>query len=45
VDLGHHLLWKAAWNYAQYGENSFAGPTNSRYFHANNATFSVRWAF
>jgi len=45
VDLGHGLTWNAGWNYAQYGEKSFAGPTDARYFHANNATFSVRWAF
>ena len=36
---------KLAWNYYQYGEGSFVGPTSPRYFHANNATFSLRWAF
>jgi len=45
VDLGHNLTAKAGWNYYQYGEGSFVGPTDSRYFHANNATFSLRWAF
>ena len=45
VDLGHNLTWKASWNYYQYGEKSFVGPTDPRYFHANNATFSLRWAF
>lgn len=45
VDIGHHLSWNADWNYYQYGEKSFVGPTNPRYFHANNATFSLRWAF
>ena len=45
VDLGHDLTAKAAWNYYQFGEGSFVGPTNPRYFHANNATFSLRWAF
>ena len=45
VDMGHHLSWIAAWNYYQYGEKSFVGPTDPRYFHANNATFSLRWAF
>jgi hypothetical protein len=45
VDIGHHLTWSAGWNYYQYGEKSFVGPTTSRYFHANNATFSLRWAF
>jgi hypothetical protein len=45
VDIGHNLSAKAGWNYYQYGEGSFVGPTNPRYFHANNATFSLRWAF
>ena len=45
VDLGHNVTAKAGWNYYQYGEGSFVGPTNPRYFHANNATFSLRWAF
>ena len=45
VDIGHHLTWNAGWNYYQYGEKSFVGPTDPRYFHANNATFSLRWAF
>jgi hypothetical protein len=45
VDIGHNLTWRAGWNYYQYGEKSFVGPTNPRYFHANNATFSLRWAF
>jgi len=45
VDIGHNLTAKAGWNYYQYGEKSFVGPTDPRYFHANNATFSLRWAF
>ena len=45
IDIGHHLSWKASWNYYQYGEKSFVGPTDPRYFHANNATFSLLWAF
>ena len=45
VDLGHNLTWKGSWNYYQYGEKSFVGPTDPRYFHANNATFSLQWAF
>jgi hypothetical protein len=45
VDIGHNLTARAGWNYYQYGEGSFVGPTSARYFHANNATFSLRWAF
>jgi hypothetical protein len=45
VDIGHNLTARAGWNYYQYGEGSFVGPTSPRYFHANNATFSLRWAF
>lgn len=45
VDIGHDLTAKAGWNYYQYGEKSFVGPTDPRYFHANNATLSLRWAF
>jgi hypothetical protein len=44
-DLGHNLAAIGAWNYYQYGEGSFVGPTLPRYFHANNSTFSLRWAF
>ncbi|HTT19957.1 MAG TPA: hypothetical protein VMG82_13485 [Candidatus Sulfotelmatobacter sp.] len=45
VDIGHHISWKGSWNYYQYGEKSFVGPTDPRYFHANNATFSLLWGF
>jgi hypothetical protein len=45
VDIGHNLTAKVGWNYYQYGEGSFVGPTIPRYFHANNTTFSLRWAF
>ena len=45
VNLGHNLTAIAGWNYYQYGEKSFVGPTDPRYFHANNETFSLRWAF
>jgi hypothetical protein len=44
-EIGHKLTAKAAWNYYQYGEQSFVGPTDPRYFHANNATLSLRWDF
>ncbi len=45
LDLSHNLTWNTAWNYYQYGEKSFVGPTSPRYFHANTATLSLRWAF
>lgn len=45
VDLGHKLAWNTAWNYYQYNEGSFAGPTAPRYFHANLLTESLRYAF
>ena len=45
VDLGHNLTWNTSWNYYQYREGSIVGPTASRYFHTNNATLSLRYAF
>ena len=33
------------WNYYQYGESSFVGPTAPRYFHANNTTLALKYAF
>ncbi len=45
VDLGHRLAWNMGWNYYQYGEGSFVGPTAPRYFHANSLTESLRYAF
>jgi len=39
------VTFKAAWNYYQYGEGSFVGPTLPRYFHANNTTLALRYAF
>ena len=42
VDFAVHknVTFKAAWNYYQYGEDSFVGPTAPRYFHANNTTLA-----
>jgi len=45
VELGHNLTWNTGWNYYQYSEGSFVGPTANRYFHTNNATLSLRYAF
>jgi hypothetical protein len=36
---------QARGNNYQYNEKSFAGPTDPRYFHANNATLSLRMGF
>jgi hypothetical protein len=45
VDLGHKLAFNMGWNYYQYNEGSFVGPTAPRYFHANSVTESLRYAF
>jgi hypothetical protein len=45
VDIGHKLTYITGWNYYQYGEGSFVGPTAPRYFHANSLTESLRYAF
>ncbi len=45
VDIGHKLAYNMGWNYYQYNEDSFVGPTAPRYFHANCVTESLRYAF
>ncbi|MGB8885248.1 MAG: hypothetical protein WCC87_00915 [Candidatus Korobacteraceae bacterium] len=45
VGVHKDVTFKAAWNYYQYGEGSFVGPTAPRYFHANNTTLALRYAF
>jgi hypothetical protein len=45
VDIGHKWAYNMGWNYYQYGEGSFVGPTAPRYFHANLLTESLRYAF
>ncbi|HZD30221.1 MAG TPA: hypothetical protein VE779_01030, partial [Candidatus Angelobacter sp.] len=40
-----NVTFKAGWNYYQYGEDSFVGPTAPRYFHANNTTLALRYSF
>ena len=45
IDLGHQVSWNAGWNFYQYNEKSFTGPTAPRYFHTNNATLSLTYAF
>jgi hypothetical protein len=45
VDIAHKWAFNMGWNYYQYGEDSFVGPTAPRYFHANSLTESLRYAF
>ena len=45
VDVGHKLAFNMGWNYYQYGEGSFVGPTAPRYFHANTVTDSLCYSF
>ena len=45
VKLYKGVSFKGGWNYYQYGEGSFVGPTLPRYFHANNTTLALRYAF
>ncbi len=47
VDIKVHknVTFKGGWNYYQYGEGSFVGPTAPRYFHANNTTLALKYAF
>jgi hypothetical protein len=45
VDIGHKLSYNMGWNYYQYAEGSFVGPTAPRYFHANTVTESLRYSF
>ena len=45
VNIYKNVTFKAGWNYYQYNEGSFVGPTAPRYFHANNATLALRYAF
>lgn len=45
VEVVKNVSWNAGWNYYQYNEKSFVGPTDSRYFHGNTATFSLHYEF
>ncbi len=45
IALYKGVAFKAGWNYYPYGEGSFVGPTASRYFHANNTTLALKYAF
>ncbi len=45
VGVTKQVELRAGWNYYQYNENSFVGPTLPRYFHANLVNLSLRYAF
>jgi hypothetical protein len=45
VDIARKWAFNMGWNYYEYGEGSFVGPTAPRYFHANSLTESLRYAF
>ncbi len=45
IGITKELFFNAGWNYYQYSERDFVGPTLPRYFHANIATLSLRYAF
>jgi len=45
IALSKQWEWRGGWNYYQYNENSFVGPTAPRYFHANLTTLALRYSF
>lgn len=45
VAIVRDLAWHLGYNYYQYGEKDVVGPTLPRYFHANNVTVSLKYAF
>jgi len=45
VDIARRWVFNMGWNYYQYNEASFVGPTAPRYFHANSLTESLRYTF
>jgi len=45
VDIARRWAFNMGWNYYQYAEGSFVGPTAPRYFHANSLTESLRYSF
>jgi hypothetical protein len=45
VDVLREWSLNAYWNYDQYGERSFVGPTDPRYFNDNRGVISMRYAF
>jgi hypothetical protein len=45
VELARGFSWNGGYNYHQYNESFESGPTAQRYFHANQATFGLHYAF
>jgi hypothetical protein len=45
LGLGKGISANAYWNYDQYEEGSFVGPTAPRYFHDNRTALTLRYAF
>ncbi len=45
VEFPKNVTFHGGWNYYQYNEGSFIGPTLPRYFHSNVATLSLKYAF
>jgi len=45
VEIAKNVTWHGGWNYYQYNEGSFVGPTLPRYFHSNVTTLSLIYAF
>jgi hypothetical protein len=44
-EVARYWSVNAYWNYDQYNEGSFIGPTSPRYFHDNRTTLSLKYAF
>lgn len=44
-DVTKNVSLNAYWNYDQYNEGSFVGPTLPRYFHDNRTVLSAKYAF
>jgi hypothetical protein len=44
-ELAKQWTWNVGWNYYQYNEDSFVGPTLPRYFHSNLTSFSLKYEF
>lgn len=44
-DIAKNVSLNAYWNYDQYHENTFTGPTLPRYFHDNRTVLSAKYSF